>query len=304
MTGNPLLIHEKATDIGNVLPSVAELVQDREETLQAYRNLDGEIQQFDYRQVAAQDTYAMPMPVDREGYGTVASTPNFWATGHCDWMNVNEAIGRYLKVSKASRPLRLLDFGCASCRFLRHVAVFGGENFDPWGCDFAVENVNWNKRHLPPSIKTFLNNANPHLPFPDGYFDVITAFSVFTHIDHFEDAWLLELRRITRPGGLLYLTVQNDSMWANSSSDEGYINHLSRANKIEGNPIHVTPEIFDAPMPQDRLVFRMSKSSVYNCNVWHQDEYLQNNWGRYFKIHAIANQGHNNRQSPVMMSPR
>jgi SAM-dependent methyltransferase len=303
MTGNPLLVHEKATDIDNVLPSVSELVKSLERTIVSYRNLDGEICEFDYGDVAAKDNYPMPMPIDREGYGTVASTPNFWATGHCDWLNVNVAMKRYLDKSHSGEKNRLLDFGCASCRFLRHAAIFGGDEFDPWGCDFAVENINWNKTHLPESIKTILNNANPHLPFPDGYFDVITAFSVFTHIDHFEDAWLLELRRITRPGGLLYLTIQNDSMWTRSQNDENYVKHLSRANTIEGNPIVVSPEIFRKPLPAAKLVFRMSKVSVYNCNVWHRDEYIRKNWGRYFNIHAIVDQGHNNRQSSVILSP-
>jgi hypothetical protein len=30
---------------------------------------------------------------------------------------------------------------------------------------------------------------------------------VFTHIDDLADAWLLELKRILRPGGRLYITV-------------------------------------------------------------------------------------------------
>jgi SAM-dependent methyltransferase len=49
----------------------------------------------------------------------------------------------------------------------------------------------------------------PHLPFEDGYFDLIYAGSVFTHIADLADAWFLELKRIVRPGGRLYITVHD-----------------------------------------------------------------------------------------------
>ena len=274
MSDNPLLVHTKPTNIKKILPPVGELLAELKHTNSNYLDLDGQQHKIDFRELAAADPYPIPLPVDREGYGTVASSPYYWASGHCDWLNVQTAMERHLK-PRTGQPIRLLDFGCATCRFLRHPQVFGGEKYDVWGCDFAVENINWNKTHFPSSIKTFLNNANPHLPFPDDYFDVITAFSVFTHIDQFEDAWLLELRRITQPGGLLYLTTQNDAMWKHYLDNPYSLEHLSRANKIESNTIHVDEALFKSPMPESRLVFRMSNSQVYNCNVWHSDEYLR-----------------------------
>ena len=303
MSDNPLLVHTKATNIKHVLPPVAELLSELKHTNCDYRNLDGEECRLDFAELTKSDPHPIPFPVDREGYGTVPSSPYYWASGHSDWLNVQTAMDRHLK-PRAGQPIRLLDFGCASCRFLRHVACFGGEKFDVWGCDFAVENINWNKQHFPSTFKTFLNNANPHLPFPDNYFDVITAFSVFTHIDQFEDAWLLELRRVTQPGGLLYLTTQNDAMWNCYLESPYLLEHLSRANKVDSNTIHVNEALFKSPMPESRLVFRMSASTVYNCNVWHSDEYLRSNWSRYFDIHAICNRAHNNWQAPVLLSPK
>ena len=302
MSNNPLLVHTKATHINKVLPPVGELLAELKHTNVDYRNLDGEQIRLDFKELAKEDPNPIPMPVDREGYGTVFSSPYYWASGYGDWLNVQTAMEKHME-PRANQPVRILDFGCATCRFLRHVPVFGGDKYDVWGCDFAVENINWNKRHFPSTFKTFLNNANPHLPFPDNYFDVITAFSVFTHIDQFEDAWLLELRRVTQPGGLLYLTTQNDAMWNSYLESPHLLEHLSRANKIESNKIHVDEELFKSPMPESRLVFRMSNSEVYNCNVWHSDEYLRDNWSRYFKIHAICNRAHTNWQAPVLLSP-
>jgi SAM-dependent methyltransferase len=50
---------------------------------------------------------------------------------------------------------------------------------------------------------------NPPLPFAeDNSFDLVYAFSVFTHIpaEH-QEAWLLEMKRILKPGGFLVCTV-------------------------------------------------------------------------------------------------
>lgn len=301
MAINPLIRH-KRSDLEIVLPPVAKLLTDVN-TVFYYTDLDGNQVKFDFRERAAADPYPLPMPVDREGYGTVEFTPRFWATGHSDWLNVQSAIERHMpEQPMVGAKLRLLDFGCASGRFLRHIHAFSADITDIWGCDFAPANVNWVKRYLSNEIKVFLNNANPHLPFSDGYFDLITAFSVFTHIDLFEDAWLLELRRITKPGGLVYFTIQNEAAWQKVSERPHMLKQIAQANKIEGNPM-VSKELFENEMPNDRIVFRMSKEEIYNCNVWVTNEYVRKNWSRYFDVLQIADNGHTNFQSPVIMSP-
>jgi len=202
---------EKHTTPDDVLPSPAEIIPDDYNAVLNYVNLDGEPQKLEYRNLAKLDPMPVPMPVDREHYGTLENSAHYWATGHGDWLNVCEAIERYMDLTGKTQPLRLMDFGCATGRFLRHSYVFGKEKIDNWGCDFAPTNVAWSKQHLTPEIKIILNSSTPHLPFADGFFDVVTAFSVFTHINLLEDAWLLELRRITKPNGLLYLTIQNEA---------------------------------------------------------------------------------------------
>jgi ubiquinone/menaquinone biosynthesis C-methylase UbiE len=58
-----------------------------------------------------------------------------------------------------------------------------------------------------PELRYNDNSATPALR--GQYFDLIYCGSVFTHIDDLADAWLLELRRITRPGGRIYVTVHD-----------------------------------------------------------------------------------------------
>lgn len=301
--GDPANIRWKDTGGGEVLPPVAELIGERLATL-SYTNLDGELVDLAYASIASRDPYPLPLPVDRENYGTVKSSPGYWATGLADWCNVKLAMERFCPAwNDRSEVLRLLDFGCASGRFLRHVHFEGEGRIDAWGCDYAPANVDWVKSHLPLDFKVFLNSAIPHLPFPDGYFHVVTAFSVFTHIDEQEDAWLLELRRITRPDGLLYLTVLNDAAWPRVLERPGVFLKTRRAIRECGQP-PVTPGLFKGDIPDGRHVFKWSHEGVYNCDVWRSDECLKRWWGRFFHIHAIAANAHASYQSVMLLRPK
>ncbi|MEM9409817.1 MAG: class I SAM-dependent methyltransferase [Planctomycetota bacterium] len=288
---------EKATDLETVLPPVSKLIENSHSILN-YVDLDGRDQKLDYRELAAQDPYPIPMPVDREGYGSVETSNQFWATGYGDWLNVKEAMRRF---DVSSENGKLFDFGCASGRFLRHVATFS--ELESQGCDFAPANVAWVQKYLPDNISVTLNTSRPDLPFGDGEFDVVTAFSVFTHIDQGEEDWLAELTRITKPNGILYLTIQNEAAWEKVNHRPGALEHLSRANLIEGN-LKVSNETFDGPMPQDKIVFRMSDQDVYSCNVWHTNEYVLRNWSKHIEVLQIASCGHTGYQSPVIAKPK
>lgn len=296
----PPSVRTKDSSLDKTLPPVAELLG--KYTILRYVDLDGVGQELDYRHLVDRDTMPIPMPVDREGYCSVEHSSRYWATGYSDWLNVREAVKRYMSPEASQSKMRMMDFGCASGRFLRHVWTFGKDNIDSWGCDFAPANVEWVKRYLPSEIKILLNTNVPHLPFPDGHFDIMTAFSVFTHIDYLEDAWLLELRRITSPNGLLYITVHNDATWSQLSKSPTRAEDVLRSNSIPGNKI-LDESLFDQPLPEDRFVLRTSMEDIYNCNVWMSNDYIRKNWSRYFEIMHIASNAHTEFQSVVIMKP-
>lgn len=100
---------------------------------------------------------------------------------------------------------RVLDFGCAAGRMLRwYPDIDRGER---WGCDIKGAAIAWCQQHLSPPMHFAATTTLPHLPFDDGYFDLVYCGSVFTHIIDLPDAWFLELRRIIRSGGYGYVTV-------------------------------------------------------------------------------------------------
>jgi ubiquinone/menaquinone biosynthesis C-methylase UbiE len=104
---------------------------------------------------------------------------------------------------------RILELGCAAGRMLRCLSDVA-DQCEIWGTDIDGEHVFWCKQNLSPPFHFFLTTTYPHLPFEDGYFDVVYAGSVFTHIDDLADAWFLELRRILKPNGRLYITIHDN----------------------------------------------------------------------------------------------
>lgn len=147
----------------------------------------------------------LPVPPQniREGFGP---TTEFLKSGR---INV-ETMKRILESSGfcIKEGNRVLDFGCSVGRMIRWLDDIA-EQCEIWGVDVTAENIIWCQQHLSPPFHFFTTTTAPHLPFEDGYFDLIYAGSVFTHIADLGDAWFLELKRIIRPGGRLYITVHD-----------------------------------------------------------------------------------------------
>jgi len=100
----------------------------------------------------------------------------------------------------------ILDFGCGVGRVLRH-AVTENPEADHWGCDLDARSVEWLQGNASPRLHVFQSAEWPPLPRPAGQFDVIYAFSVFTHLVDSWSAWLLEMHRLLKDDGILIATV-------------------------------------------------------------------------------------------------
>lgn len=100
----------------------------------------------------------------------------------------------------------VLDWGCGCGRILRHLPQPRAPNHI-YGFDIDREALAWVDENLP-WVETSRNDGLPPLPYADSSLDLIFNHSVMTHLDAFyQDAWLGELRRVLRPGGIATLTV-------------------------------------------------------------------------------------------------
>ena len=130
----------------------------------------------------------------------------YLASGERDARAMLEAV---TEAGAAEQELRrILDFGCAEGRMLR--SLQDGPERELWGVDVNAERIAWAQQHLAPPLRLATTTTAPHLPFADGYFDLVYAISVFTHISDLADAWFLELLRVLRPGGWAYLTIHDE----------------------------------------------------------------------------------------------
>ena len=115
----------------------------------------------------------------------------------------------WLAFSQAStKPLSeyasILDFGCGCGRFAR---MFKGHAGYIAGCDIDRRHIEWCSSALQ-HMSTKLSYVKPPIPFADNEFEAVISISIFTHLNESsQDQFLQELARVTRPDGLLFLTV-------------------------------------------------------------------------------------------------
>ncbi len=262
------------------------------ERLEEVRKLNAPcLDRTDVSEFARRDSMPIPSPDDRERY-SVGFDAMYWFTGLCDYLKaMSEAAKNGVTVD------RVLDFGCASGRVLRHF-VTQSEIPEIWGSDINARHIRWLCEFMPPKVKPIANHCIPQLPIADRTFDLITAFSVFTHIDTFETCWLAELKRILKVGGLAYVTIHNEDTWASLRTEIDNTN-----NRLVQAMIGIDPDIqtkLSGDMPDGRTVYRFTERGPYRAHVFHSHSYIRNVWGRFFEIVDIL-PCHHARQSVVVL---
>ena len=232
---------------------------------------------LDFANALEADTWPLPETKDREGY----SGPHhfaYWASGFRDASNLLEAAKNH-----GTEISSYLDLGCASGRVIRHLPHID-PSIDTWGCDINRLHVEWCNLNLGPEIKVFQNHSIPNLPMADNSLDMISAFSVFSHIEAFETAWLMEMRRILRPGGIAWITVHSEHTLADMTEDWPL-----------WRPVMSHPEIYnlinqDRTFDGNRLTVRWQTDGSYSSNVFYKQDYLKKVWGKFFEVLEVRRQ--------------
>lgn len=146
----------------------------------------------------SRDSYNLPATQDRELYHGERHY-DWWLSGLLDYLKITSVMDKYGKPLKAGDAF--YEMGCASGRVLRHFAAQPG-GLNVWGSDINNRHIEWMRLNLPENIKIFQNTILPQLPMESNSIDVACAFSVFTHIDDLDFAWLCEIRRVLKKGGI------------------------------------------------------------------------------------------------------
>jgi SAM-dependent methyltransferase len=101
---------------------------------------------------------------------------------------------------------RVLDFGCG-CGRLTRLFARAQPGWEAYGSDVNPDLVQWCADQLAP-VRTTQNDLTPPLAFDAASFDLVYSVSVFSHLAAAAaQAWLADLARVLRPGGILLVTT-------------------------------------------------------------------------------------------------
>jgi SAM-dependent methyltransferase len=110
---------------------------------------------------------------------------------------------------KPTLPKRVLDFGCGWGRMLRLLRNKPElKSVQLHGCDVDANYLETVRRAVP-FVSLLQSERVPPSPYVDNWFDVIFAYSIFSHLSqesHLE--WAAQFARILKPGGRVVLTTQ------------------------------------------------------------------------------------------------
>jgi ubiquinone/menaquinone biosynthesis C-methylase UbiE len=227
------------------------------------------------------DPIALPIPPKHLWEGYAESEEGFLETGRVHVANMLEILAQ--DGFQIQKNIRVMELGCAAARMLRWLAD-KAVNGEFWGVDICAEHIIWCQQNLAPPFNFFTTTTEPHLPFPDNYFDFIYAGSVFSHISELADFWFLELRRILKTGGRLYVTIH----------DRNTINRLFETNPtffLSEELSKVDKETNILSLPFEMFTFAMfsrdDKRNPKGAMVFYDMEYLKKKLRVMYSIKSV-----------------
>jgi SAM-dependent methyltransferase len=155
----------------------------------------------------------------------------------------------------------MLDFGCGCGRVVRYWSKLHGRRV--CGCDVNPKMVEWCRANL--SFADFtVNGLSPPLPYGSSSFDLVYAFSVFTHLPRdLQHAWIDECFRVLRPEGYLLI----------STLGEHYLS-LERLTESERRSFS----------NGDVVVLYVGSPGTSLCSAYHPPEYVHGKLAAEFEL--------------------
>lgn len=215
--------------------------------------------------------------------------------GTADERTLDEAFRFYTFVTDASAihgvPIRahseILDFGVSWGRIIR----FFMKDVDPERLHGVDTSSDYLRAARETAVPGQLHQIDPlgQLPYREHFFDLVYAYSVFTHLpEHVQTHWLAEIARTLKPGALLVATVEPPrflDFFAGIDPEDRNLHpwHADMARKIRAAP-NLKPRLRSSgyvyiPTVSDGDV----AGEVYGDCVM-TPEYVRRHWSRFFDV--------------------
>jgi len=147
----------------------------------------------------------MEQTVDNSIYETLGER---WYTAQDDPVALLRAEGRVKHawiLERIEGAKSVLDVGCGA-GFLTN--EFAQKGMTVKGIDMSEDSLRVARAHDETQSVDYLVGDAYHLPFPDGYFDVVTAMDFLEHVEE-PDRVVKECARVLKPGGQFFFHTFN-----------------------------------------------------------------------------------------------
>lgn len=167
---------------------------------------------------------------------------------------------------------RILDWGCGAGRLTRY--LLSETDSRVCGVDIDADAIAWCKSAFPGGEFDVVP-LQPPTSFAAESFDLVVGVSVLTHLREDDQwAWLAELRRITRPGALVFLSVRGPTQHAYDNLPPHRYAQLQEQGFLD--------------LSRDAALDEQIEDKEYYRASLHSRQYIVDNWGRYFEVIAIV----------------
>jgi len=202
--------------------------------------------------------------------------PDFLSSGR----DVAESFVRALDVVLGRRLqdyARILDFGSGCGRVLRWLIPKAASSH--WhACDIDAPAIDWISKNIP-SVDAVQSEPLPRLPFNDRTFDLVLGYSVFTHFpENYQDAWLQELQRVTRPDGTVLLTVHGPNAYKDAATRSAFTVEHADQFQTQGYAYWAND-------------FWKDHFPAYYQTAYHHHDYVRKRWSQWLDIKDILEVG-------------
>jgi SAM-dependent methyltransferase len=192
----------------------------------------------------------------------------------------------------AGRATTILDWGSGSGRMTRHLLA-SAPSARITAADPDVEAIEWLGANLPVH-QAIATGIEPPIPLPDNAFDLVIGHSVFSHLNSdAQDLWLAELARVTRPDGVVLVSVNGPTAlrW--------HVEH----------PLVILPGAIAAALPTLGFFFWRGEGWEAEFDdgyhtAFHDHNYIHEHWGRWFDVVEIASAAVGGLQDIVVLCPK
>jgi len=180
----------------------------------------------------------------------------------------------------------ILDYGCGCGRATRALARLLPDS-KLYGTDIDPEAIEWLNKNYRQFAEFSVAPLIPPTVYPDNMFDLIFGISVLTHLpEAMQFDWLEELRRITKPGGYVILSIHGEKHFKKMGdevnqvmSEKGFYYHMQDSYNY-GKSVNL-PDFYQ--------------------NAYHSKKYIRREWGKYFDVLDIQALLFDNHQDSVLL---